>query len=240
MRSEVNPSTSTTQSNLGKAEKVPGLPEGPSLFLATTEEGEIVYCPSSEYYSGARRVNVIIDGLPYQSGQPVFEPTVLQIRDAASSTSTRTPSREVFVADAGGHHDHETPSQVSDDSKTIADEDVLVRDARQRKNQARSERRRRAQERYRTAGGRNLEPAFRDVDGVPIANNPEANIYGALLQINNEPETPANRRVKIILQEAIVQTRALNTRPSMMADQDHTSTRNQGGHSRGDRDRRMG
>jgi hypothetical protein len=91
-QSKTDPSISTTQGNLGKAEKVPGLPEGPGLFLATTSEGEIVYCPSFEYYLGSHRVNVIIDGLPYQSGRPVFERTVLQIGDATSSTSTRTPS----------------------------------------------------------------------------------------------------------------------------------------------------
>ena len=76
-RPKADPSTSTTQGDLGRAEKVLGLPTGPGLLLATTQEGEIVYCPSSEYYSGSRRVNVIIDGLPYQSGRPVLERTIL-------------------------------------------------------------------------------------------------------------------------------------------------------------------
>jgi hypothetical protein len=131
------------------------------------------------------------------------------------------------------------PSQISDDSKTIKDEDVIARDARRQKNQARAECRRRAQERYRNTGGRNLEPAFRGVDGVPVANNPEANIYGALLRLDQEPETPANKRAKVILREAIAQTRALNTRPSMMADHDRASTRDAGGYSCDTQDRRI-
>jgi hypothetical protein len=77
-QSKTNPSTSTTQGHLGKAEKVPGLPEGPGLFFVTTSEGEVVYCLSSEYYSGSRLVNVIIDGLPYQNRRPIYAPTVLQ------------------------------------------------------------------------------------------------------------------------------------------------------------------
>jgi hypothetical protein len=91
-QSKTNPSTSTTQGNPGKAKKVPRLPEGPGLFFATTSEGEIVYCSSSEYHSGSRLVNVIIDGLPYQNGRPIYAPTVLQLEDASSSTNTRHPS----------------------------------------------------------------------------------------------------------------------------------------------------
>src|SRR5579883_1679617 len=140
---------------------------------------------------------------------------------------------------AEGHHDNETLSQVSDDSRTIAGEDAVTRDARRRKNQARAERRRRAQERYRATGGRNLEPAFRQVDGVPVANNPKANIYGAILQLDQEEETPANKRAKVILREALPQIRALNARPSMMDDRDHASTRDAGGRSRDTRDRRL-
>jgi hypothetical protein len=110
-QSKVNPSTSTTQGNLGKAEKVPGLPEGLGLFLMTTPEGEIIYCTSSEYYSRSCRVNIIIDGLPYQSGRPVFERTILQIGDATSLSSTRTLSREVFMTNGGhaeGQYNRET------------------------------------------------------------------------------------------------------------------------------------
>ena len=113
--------------------EVLGLPDGPELFLVTTSEGEVVYCSSSEYHSGSRLVNVIIDGLPYQNGRPMYATTILQPGDEASSTSTRTPSREVFMTNAGreeGHHDRETLSQVSADSRTIAGEDTFARDAR--------------------------------------------------------------------------------------------------------------
>jgi hypothetical protein len=90
-QSKMNPSTSTNQGHLGKAEKVPGLPEGPGLFFATTSEGEIVYCTSSEYHSGSRLVNVIINGLPYQPGQPLYDRTLL-LEAESSSKSTRHPS----------------------------------------------------------------------------------------------------------------------------------------------------
>jgi hypothetical protein len=99
----------------------------------TTSEGEIVYCTSSEYHSGSQLVNVIIDGLPYQFGWLLCDRTQLQLEDASSSTSTRHPSREVFMANRDrteGYRNCETLSQISEDSKIIENKGAQARDAR--------------------------------------------------------------------------------------------------------------
>jgi hypothetical protein len=86
-------STSTAQGDLGEAEKLLGLPEGPGLFFATIAEGEIVYCSSSEYHSGSWLVNVIINGLPYQNGRPIYAPTVLRSSSGPSWVVHLLPPR---------------------------------------------------------------------------------------------------------------------------------------------------
>ncbi|OEL14664.1 hypothetical protein BAE44_0024317 [Dichanthelium oligosanthes] len=102
---KVTPSTSIVQKHQDEVAEVLGLPEGLGLFFATTSKGEIIYCTSSEYYSGSRLVNVIIDGLPYHEGRPLDNST--QLQDPTSSSSSSHLSGEVFMATGDlveGHH----------------------------------------------------------------------------------------------------------------------------------------
>ncbi|OEL23895.1 hypothetical protein BAE44_0015086, partial [Dichanthelium oligosanthes] len=147
VQSKVTSSTSIVQMRQDEAAKVLGFPEAPGLFFVTTSEGETIYCTSSEYYSGSQLVNIIIDGLPYQEGRPLEDPT--QLADTTSSSSSSHPSREVFMADRDhpeGVHNNETLSAISDDSRTMENEGEQAREARRWKNQARADRRQRARE----------------------------------------------------------------------------------------------
>jgi hypothetical protein len=146
-QSKETPSTSIVQKCQDEAAKVFRFPEALGLFFATTSKGEIIYCTSSEYYSRSRLVNVIINGLPYQEGRPLYEPT--QLQDTTSSSSSSHQAREVFMAigdHAEGHRNRETLSQIYKDSRTVDNEGEQAREARRWKNQARRDRRCHAQE----------------------------------------------------------------------------------------------
>jgi hypothetical protein len=131
---------------------------------------------------------------------------------------------------------NETFSAISQDSHTVEGEDEQRRETRRAKNRARAVRRQRIAERQ-AAMGRNLETAFIEVEGVPITlNNLEADIYGALLQLDALPTTPESRRMRTILEQAMLQARNLNTRSSMVT----MSTRRGSRHAtRDDREHRI-
>jgi hypothetical protein len=63
-----------------------------------------------------------------------------------------------------------------------------------------------------------------EVQGVPIANDPGANIYGALSLLQDEPETPAIRKARIIMRQAFIQTQELNSRPPLIEARTRTAT----------------
>ncbi|OEL37343.1 2-hydroxyisoflavanone dehydratase [Dichanthelium oligosanthes] len=113
--------------------------------------------------------------------------------------SKYNPSQEIVMATgdkAVGHHANKTIIAISADEPTVDGKIDQVRAACRAKNVARAQRRQCATKR-RAATRRNLNPAFMDVGGVLITpNNPEANIYGAMLTLNDLPSTQELDKVK--------------------------------------------